>query len=228
MAPDPPATEHSLVAILRGVQADRVVAIADVLYSAGIRAIEVPLNSPGPFASISALATSVPAGCLIGAGTVLDVEDVRRTHAAGGRLVVSPNCNVDVIREALQRAMLVMPGVATATEAFTAISAGATLLKLFPAVSLGPPHLRALAAVLPATARVFPVGGVGVADIYDWLAAGAAGFGLGSELFRPDYTLEDIGRRARHLVQVFHEARHRLEQQQPLPHDTRTINGVRS
>jgi 2-dehydro-3-deoxyphosphogalactonate aldolase len=199
-----------LVAILRGIEPARAVDTTAVLYAAGIRVIEVPLNSPDPFASIAALAATHGSDCLIGAGTVLDIEAVRRTHEAGGRLIVAPNCDPQVIHGALQMGMQVMPGIATATEAFSAIRAGATYLKLFPAVTYGPRHLQALSAVLPSAVRVFPVGGVGAADIPAWLAAGAAGFGFGSELFRPEYDLPEIERRARQLVQALQSARSRL------------------
>jgi 2-dehydro-3-deoxyphosphogalactonate aldolase len=195
-----------IVAILRGVTPERVVDIGNALYDAGIRAIEVPLNSPAPFASIAKLA-ACRSDWTIGAGTVLNVEDVRRTYEAGGRLVVAPNCNETVIRGALEFAMAVMPGVATATEAFNAIAAGASQLKLFPAVTYGPRHLEALRAVLPKGVGVFPVGGIGSQDIARWLAAGAAGFGLGSELFRADYSVADIGRRAAELMHIFRIAR---------------------
>jgi 2-dehydro-3-deoxyphosphogalactonate aldolase len=204
------AGEPALVAILRGVTPEKVAAIADVLYEAGIRSIEVPLNSPEPFASIARLAALRRTDWLVGAGTVLNVDDVRRTHAAGGRLIVSPNCNTDVIRGALQLGMEVMPGIATATDAFNAIDAGAKHIKLFPAVTYGPRHLEALRAVLPTDVGVFPVGGVGAQDIAGWLSAGAAGFGFGSELFRPNYTLAEIEQRARHLVQTLQEARSQL------------------
>jgi 2-dehydro-3-deoxyphosphogalactonate aldolase len=202
MQPEFTAEDLAVVAILRGVQPSRVVQVADVVCAAGIRIIEVPLNSPDPFASIAALASSHGARCLIGAGTVLDIESVRNTHAAGGRLVVAPNCDTEVIRAALQLGMQVLPGIATATEAFAAIRAGATRLKLFPAVTYGPRHLQALRAVLPPAVGVLPVGGVGAADIPGWLAAGAAGFGFGSELFRPEYDLSEIERRARQLLQA--------------------------
>jgi 2-dehydro-3-deoxyphosphogalactonate aldolase len=199
--------ESALVAILRGIEPARAVATADVLCTAGIRIIEVPLNSPDPFASIAALVAAHGSDCLIGAGTVLDLDAVRNTHAAGGRLIVAPNCDPEVIRGALRMGMQVLPGIATATEAFSAIRAGATQLKLFPAVTYGPRHLQALRAVLPPGVRVFPVGGVGAAEVPAWLAAGAAGFGFGSELFRPEYDLPEIERRARQLVQALHTAR---------------------
>ena len=207
MASGSSANNAALVAILRGVVPDRVVGIGDVLYAAGFRMIEVPLNSPDPFASIAALAACNRPDWIVGAGTVLTCADVRQTHAAGGRLVVAPNSDPEVIRCALQLGMRVMPGFATATEAFQATQAGARDLKLFPACTYGPRHLQALRAVLPTSVRVFPVGGVGVADIAAWLTAGAAGFGLGSELFRPEFELEEIAQRAADLVRAVREAR---------------------
>ena len=201
------APEAALVAILRGVTPERVVEIGDVLYEAGFRLIEVPLNSPDPFTSIARLAACKRPDWLIGAGTVLSVDDVERTRQAGGGLVVAPNCDADVIRRSVQLGMRVMPGFATATEAFQAIQAGAQDLKLFPAATYGPRHLQALRAVLPKSVRVFPVGGVGAPDMASWLAAGAAGFGLGSELFRPEYDLAEISRRAADLARAVREGR---------------------
>src|ERR1700729_1476355 len=148
----------NLVGILRGVVPDKVVEVAKILYAAGFRVIEVPLNSPQPFASVSALAGALPADCLVGAGTVLTAQDVQRTHAAGGRLIVAPNCDEQVIGAAIKLGMQVMPGIASATEAFSAVRAGATQLKLFPASSYSPPHLRALRSVLPKEIKLFPVG----------------------------------------------------------------------
>jgi 2-dehydro-3-deoxyphosphogalactonate aldolase len=209
MQSDPSPGEPGLIAILRGIVPGRALGVAEVLYAAGFRAIEVPLNSPEPFASIAALAGGLPADCLVGAGTVLDAEDVRRTHAAGGRLVVAPNFDAGVVAEAVRMAMQVLPGIATATEAFAALRAGATQLKLFPASTYGPRHLQALRTVLPKGVGILPVGGVAADQIADWLAAGAAGFGFGSELFRPDYSIADIARRAQLTVQAFRDARYR-------------------
>jgi 2-dehydro-3-deoxyphosphogalactonate aldolase len=206
-----PGGEQALVAILRGAEPGRVVAIADVLYEAGLRIIEVPLNSPDPYASIAALAAGRRPGCVIGAGTVLNMAQVRRTRDAGASLVVAPNCDAQVIGGAVQLGLQVMPGFATATEAFTAIRAGARHLKLFPAVSYGPRHLQSLRAVLPAEVSVYPVGGIGAPDIPAWVGAGADGFGFGSELFRPGYALADIERRARVLVAAFRQARQQLQ-----------------
>ena len=207
MASGSSAIEAVLVAILRGVTPDRVVEIGAVLYQTGFHMIEVPLNSPDPFKSIAALTAANHPGCLVGAGTVLNVDDVQRTRDAGGKLVIAPNCDPAVIRRAVQLGLQVMPGFATATEAFQAIQAGARDLKLFPASTYGPRHLQALRAVLPKATRVFPVGGVGVKEIPAWLAAGAAGFGLGSELFRPEYDLNEIQQRALALVQAVREVR---------------------
>ena len=205
MASSSAAHEAALVAILRGVVPERVVSVGNVLYEAGFRMIEVPLNSPDPFASIAALSACNRPDWIVGAGTVLNVDEVQRTQAAGGKLIVAPNCDPDVIRRAVQLGLRVLPGFATATEAFQAIQAGAQELKLFPASTYGPRHLQALRAVLPKSVRVFPVGGVGVRDIPGWLAAGAAGFGLGSELFRPEYDLTEIRTRAAELVRAVRE-----------------------
>lgn len=199
-----------LIAILRGVRPDDVLAIAKVIYGAGIRIIEVPLNSPDPFKSIAALAAGLQQDCLVGAGTVLHADDVHRAHSAGGRLVVSPNFDAAVIAAATQLKMQVLPGIATATEAFAAIRAGANQLKLFPATSYGPRHLQALRSVLPPEVGLLPVGGVAAEHIVDWLNAGAAGFGFGSELFRPEYSLEEIEHRAQRLVRAFREARRKI------------------
>jgi 2-dehydro-3-deoxyphosphogalactonate aldolase len=194
-SPAPP-----LVAILRGVTPEQIAAVATTLYQAGIRIIEVPLNSPQPFASIQILAKLALPDCLIGAGTVLTTSEVQRTFDAGGRLMVAPNCSAAVIGSALRLGMTAMPGIATATEAFAAIDAGATTLKLFPAASYGPAHLKALKTVLPAAVRVFPVGGIGAADIGSWAAAGADGYGFGSEIYRPDYSIAQIASRAQQLL----------------------------
>jgi 2-dehydro-3-deoxyphosphogalactonate aldolase len=210
MQAEAPSAEPAIVAILRGLTPARAADVAALLYRAGIRIIEVPLNSPDPFTSIAQLAALQLPDCLIGAGTVLGAPDVQRTHAAGGRLVVAPNCDTSVIRAALTLGMRVMPGIATATEAFQAIAAGACELKLFPAVSVGPAHLQALKSVLPVAVRVLPVGGIGAADIAAWLSVGAAGFGFGSELFRPEYSLGEIDARAQRLMRALADARRQL------------------
>jgi 2-dehydro-3-deoxyphosphogalactonate aldolase len=193
----------TMVAILRGLTPARAPEVAEALVGAGFRSIEVPLNSPDPFESIRLIADAHP-DCLVGAGTVLTAAEVDRVRAAGGGLVVAPNCDAQVIRHALSCGMRMMPGIATATEAFAAIQAGATELKLFPASSYGPGHLRALKSVLPKQVKVYPVGGVGSRDIGAWLESGADGFGFGGELFKPAYTLADVATRAEGLFRALH------------------------
>lgn len=209
MAPEALLQSLPLVAILRGLTPERAMDVGNAVYAEGIRSIEVPLNSPDPYASIRILSDLFGERCLCGAGTVLDPEDVQRIHDAGGKLVVSPNCNVDVIRAALRLNMISFPGIATATEAFTAVGAGAQHLKLFPAATYGARHLKALKDVLPGHVRVYPVGGVGADDISEWLQAGAAGFGFGSELFRPAYSTEEIIQRTRRVVSAYAAAANR-------------------
>jgi 2-dehydro-3-deoxyphosphogalactonate aldolase len=194
-----------LVAILRGLTPQRAPETGRALVEAGFRSIEVPLNSPEPFESIKLLANAHH-DCLVGAGTVLTVADVERVHAAGGRLIVSPNCEPVVIHRAVELHMRVMPGIATPTEAFAAINAGATELKLFPASTYGAGHIRALKSVLPKHVKVYAVGGVGSQDIAEWLASGADGFGFGGELFKPAYTLAELSKRARDLVEALRRA----------------------
>jgi 2-dehydro-3-deoxyphosphogalactonate aldolase len=199
------ARDVQMVAILRGLTPDRAPETAQALVRAGFRSIEVPLNSPEPFQSIESIARAHP-DCLVGAGTVLTRDEVDRVHTAGGRLVVAPNCDPEVIRHALGLRMRVMPGVGTATEAFAAVRAGATELKLFPASTYGTGHLRALKSVLPGHVKVYPVGGVGSQDIRAWLESGADGFGFGGELFKPAYTLADVATRAEGLFRALHAA----------------------
>jgi 2-dehydro-3-deoxyphosphogalactonate aldolase len=195
-----------LVAILRGVTPDRVIAVADALIQAGIRVIEVPLNSPEPFESIKRLSERFGEDCVPGAGTVLSADEVRRVRDAGGRLIVTPNTDPSVISATRTLGMMAMPGFATATEAFAAIKAGATHLKLFPASTYGVPHLNALRAVLPRGTRVFAVGGLGADNLGSWTKAGAAGFGFGSELFKNSYSPNEIADRARRLVDAVKRA----------------------
>jgi 2-dehydro-3-deoxyphosphogalactonate aldolase len=194
-----------MIAILRGLTPQRAAETGVALVEAGFRCIEVPLNSPEPLRSIELLAAAHPQ-CLVGAGTVLAVAEVDRVHGAGGRLVVAPNCDAAVIARALTLGMRVMPGVATATEAFAAVQAGATELKLFPAATYGAGHLRALKSVLPAHIRVYPVGGIGSQDISAWLVSGADGFGFGGELFKPAYTLADVAARAKGMFDALRGA----------------------
>ncbi len=173
-----------LVAILRGLQPAAALPVGQALVSTGWTLIEVPLNSPQPLDSIAALASAFPQA-LVGAGTVLTVEDVRNVQAAGGQLIVSPNFNPAVVREAVRLGLVCLPGVMTASEAFAALEAGATGLKIFPAEMITPAVLKALRAVLPAGAAVLPVGGITPENMQPYFAAGASGFGIGSALYQP-------------------------------------------
>jgi 2-dehydro-3-deoxyphosphogalactonate aldolase len=173
-----------LVAILRGITPAEAVEVGKALDEAGWRVIEVPLNSPQPLESISALAKALP-HLAIGAGTVLTVAQVREVHRAGGRLVVAPNFNADVVRAAVDLGMECVPGVATPTEAFAALDAGATALKLFPAETIPPAAVKAMRAVLLPSTVLLPVGGISLSNIAEYLAAGANGFGIGSALYTP-------------------------------------------
>jgi 2-dehydro-3-deoxyphosphogalactonate aldolase len=202
MNPDTILSELPIVAILRGVIPAKVEGVAGALVAAGIRAIEVPLNSPEPFKSIETLAKKFP-DCLTGAGTVLSIADVNRVADAGGRLMVTPNTDPAVIAHGAARGLTVMPGFFTPSEGFAAVAAGARTLKLFPATSGGPSHLKAMLAVLPPSVPVYAVGGVNPANMAEWRKAGAAGFGLGTDIFKPDYSDADIAKRARDAVSAF-------------------------
>ena len=198
--------ELPLVAILRGVTPARIEGVAGALFDAGFRAIEVPLNSPEPFKSIELMAKQFGSQCLTGAGTVLTVENVNRVHDAGGKLLVTPNTNPDVIAQGVAKGMTVMPGFFTPSEGFAAIAAGSRILKLFPAATGGTDHMKAMLAVLPKDVPVYAVGGVGAANMKEWRKAGAAGFGLGSELFKPDFSDEEISARAKKCVAAFKDS----------------------
>lgn len=192
--------ELPLVAILRGLRPDEAVAIGTALIEAGFRLLEVPLNSPEPYRSIAALAQAFGDQALIGAGTVVRPEEVDRLQAAGGRLVVMPHQDVEVIRAAKATGLVCVPGVATPTEAFAALRAGADALKLFPAEALGPATLKAWRAVLPAGTPLLPVGGITPEGMERWRDAGASGFGLGSALYRPGASAQEVAERARAFV----------------------------
>lgn len=181
-----------LIAVLRGITPEEIAPIGDALVEAGFRVLEVPLNSPRPFDSIAALAKRFGHDCLTGAGTVRDTADVTRILDAGGKLVVMPHADLAVVREAKRKRALVLPGVATPTEAFAALDAGADGLKMFPAEALPPPVLKAWRAVLPRSALVFPVGGIRPDTMAPYWEAGASGFGTGSNLYRPGAAPADV------------------------------------
>jgi 2-dehydro-3-deoxyphosphogalactonate aldolase len=189
-----------VVAILRGVTPGEVVAVGAALVGAGIRMIEVPLNSPDPFASIAALQGEFGDRALIGAGTVLDAASVDRLAATGAGLLVAPNTDPAVIARGVERGLEVMPGFVTPSEAFAALAAGARKLKLFPALAQGPAYLKAIREVLPGDAGVWAVGGVDAGNIAGWLAAGAQGVALGGALYRPGMSAEDIAGRAKDMI----------------------------
>jgi 2-dehydro-3-deoxyphosphogalactonate aldolase len=185
-----------LIAILRGIRPDEAAAIGHALVDAGFTLIEVPLNSPDPFESIATLASELKGRAVIGAGTVLTTQQVYAVNAAGGKMIISPNMDLDVIRTSVGRRLVSLPGIATPTEAFAALAAGSNGLKLFPAEASSPAVLKALRAVLPSQTRVLPVGGISPGRMAQWRLAGAAGFGLGSALYTPGSTPEQVNSRA--------------------------------
>ncbi|MEY8883137.1 2-dehydro-3-deoxy-6-phosphogalactonate aldolase [Donghicola sp. XS_ASV15] len=200
-------TRRNIIAILRGITPPEAVAAAEALLEAGISTIEVPLNSPDPLRSIAAMAEALSDRALIGAGTVLTPEDVTRVAEAGGKLVVSPDCNPDVIKATCAQGLESWPGVFTPTEAFAALRAGATGLKLFPGAMSGPKGLHAMRAVLPKGTQVYAVGGAGPDNFAQWLAAGADGFGIGTALYTPGMSRDDIAERAEKVVAAYDAAR---------------------
>ncbi len=198
-----PDMQRPLVAILRGIRPEDVEPIVAILIETGFTAIEIPLNSPGAFISIGKAAKLAPADCLIGAGTVLDMDAVDRLADAGGRLMVSPNVEPAVIARATEYGMVTMPGVFTATEALLATRSGASALKFFPANVLGPEGIKALRAVLPSHTETAAVGGVSDANLADYAAAGVRTFGLGSNLYRPGESADEVGRKARAFIGAY-------------------------
>ena len=192
--------QNGLVAILRGLRPEEAPVIGDVLYTAGFRVIEVPLNSPQPYDSIRLLRQRLPADCLIGAGTVLTPEQVRQVKEAGGQVIVMPHSDPEVLRAAKAEGLLLSPGVATPTEALSALSAGADGLKLFPFEALGVPALKAWRAVLPKDASLIPVGGITPGSIAELSAAGAAGVGIGSALYKAGMSRDEVTNRAKEFV----------------------------
>ena len=189
-----------LIAILRGVKTAEIVAIGHALADAGFRAIEVPLNSPDPFNSIRALRDALPPEIIVGAGTVLSVEHVYEVARAGGDLIVMPHSDPAVIRAAKAKGLASAPGVATPTEAFAALSNGADALKMFPAEQLGVNIVKAWRAVVPRNVPLLPVGGITPTNMGPFLKAGASGFGLGSALYKPGDSAEQVGANARAFI----------------------------
>jgi 2-dehydro-3-deoxyphosphogalactonate aldolase len=209
--PEPPALARfdaalralPLIAILRGIKPIESEAVAAALHAAGFRLIEIPLNSLEPFDSIARARRALPADALVGAGTVLRTDDVERVRAAGGELIVMPHMDRAVIRAAKTAGLVCVPGVATPTEAFAALDAGADALKLFPAELISPPVVKAMLAVLPKPLRVFPVGGITPDAMAGYVRAGANGFGLGSALYTPGATVDHVTDRARRFADTW-------------------------
>jgi 2-dehydro-3-deoxyphosphogalactonate aldolase len=195
-----------LIAILRGLTPDEAVEVGEALLAAGFRCLEVPLNSPEPLKSIGRLQEALGDRALVGAGTVLNEQAVRDVAAVGGRIIISPNMDEAVIRATKSAGLLSLPAFFTPSEAFRAIAAGADGLKLFPAEAASPKVLKAMRAVLPPDFPIFPVGGVGPDNMAEYRAAGAAGFGIGSSLYAPGRSAEDVGERARNLVIAWRES----------------------
>jgi len=196
-----------LIAILRGIQVHEAVAVVEALLAHGMRVVEVPLNSPQALRSVQTLVGHFGDDIVCGAGTVVDAAEVDGVAAAGGQIVVSPNTDPAVIARTIELGLLPMPGAATPTEAYTALRAGARHLKMFPADQLGPATLKAWKSVLPADVAVYPVGGVTPENLADFLAAGAAGAGIGSALYKPGMSAADVAARARSFAAALHEAR---------------------
>lgn len=195
-----------LIAILRGIEPAQAVATTAALIDAGITRIEVPLNSPNPFDSIRAMVEAHGNDATIGAGTVTEADQVAEVYRAGGKLIVSPNCNKSVIEATTNLGMDSYPGVLTPSECFDALRWGADGLKVFPAFQMGIEGLKAIRAVLPKGTAVYLVGGVGPENFADWIAASADGFGLGSSLYKPGMTTEDVAARARDAVAAYDAA----------------------
>ena len=185
-----------LIAILRGLTNAQATRVGQCVYDAGFRWLEVPLNSPDPLRTIATLQAWLPADAIVGAGTVITADQVRRCHEAGAQIVVSPNTDTAVIAETVRLGMRSLPGAATPSEAFAAIGAGAKFVKIFPAEQVGTAGLKAWTAVVPKEIGLIPVGGIDASNIGDWLRAGATGFGIGSALFTPGITLNELHRRA--------------------------------
>lgn len=198
-----PKMKRDLVAILRGVKSDEIIAIGEALAEAGFEAIEIPLNSPDPFRSIEALAKALPDTILVGAGTVLTPQDVRKLADVGGRLMVSPNIDLEVLQAAIDAGMVTMPGVLSPTEALSAARAGVSGLKFYPASVLGPEGIKAISAILPKGTIIGAVGGVSEVDFAAYAKVGVRTFGLGSSLYKPGTSAADVSDRAVRTVTAY-------------------------
>jgi len=198
-----PRIELPLVAILRGLAPEHAADVGRTLFDAGFRLIEVPLNRPGAIDAMRILRALAPADALVGGGTMLTVADVDAVADAGGQIFVAPNCNPPVIAHAAARGLLCAPGVATPSEAFAALGAGAHILKLFPAEMIAPAGLKAMKSVLPEGTPLWPVGGVEPGQVAAWKVAGASGAGIGGALFAPGVALDELARRARAFVEAW-------------------------
>lgn len=195
-----------LVAILRGVTPADAVAVAEAIFDAGFHAVEVPYNSPDPLESVRRIRAAGPADRRVGAGTVLTPDQVRRAADAGASLIVSPNTRADVVAETVRLGLASYPGAATPTEAFVALDAGARAIKLFPSTAVGTDGMRAWASVLPTGTELVPVGGVDATNLAGWIAAGAAGAGIGTSLYRPGDAPDVVGERATELVRIWNDS----------------------
>ncbi|CAN7586290.1 2-dehydro-3-deoxy-6-phosphogalactonate aldolase [Rhizobium sp. LjRoot30] len=201
-----PDMKYPLIAILRGLKPEEAEGVVGALIDNGLTAIEIPLNSPEPFRSIETAVKMAPDNCLIGAGTVLTVQQVEWLDAVGGKLMVSPNVDTDVIQAAAAKGMVTMPGVFTATEALLAAKAGATGLKFFPASALGASGITAIRAILPPDLTLAAVGGVSDANFHDYTSAGILAFGLGTSIYKPGMTAAEVAERAKRTVAAYDAA----------------------
>ncbi|MAI57655.1 MAG: 2-dehydro-3-deoxy-6-phosphogalactonate aldolase [Rhodobacteraceae bacterium] len=194
---------RDIIAILRGVRPEEAISVADILLSCGISKLEIPLNSPEPFLSIERIIKTFSDYSFVGAGTVLDTNEVKMLSDIGASLIVSPDCNTDVIRETKRLSMVSVPGCFTPTECFQAIQSGADGLKIFPASLLGTAGLKALKSVLPTSTPLYVVGGVHAVNLPDWREAGASGFGVGASVFKPGDNLSDVKEKAERIVHAY-------------------------
>jgi 2-dehydro-3-deoxyphosphogalactonate aldolase len=198
-----PAMKRPLIAILRGVKPEEAYGVVSALIENGMTAIEIPLNSPDPFRSIEIAVKLAPAGVMVGAGTVLTTEEVERLHDVGGKLLVAPNVDADVIARARQRGMVTMPGVLTPTEALLAVRVGASSLKFFPASVLGASGISAIRAVLPPDMMIAAVGGISEKNFVEYTKTGVYAFGLGSSLYKPGMTVAEVASRVKATIQAY-------------------------